>query len=534
MTSLAQTTILNWSGAQEGIAFDDAGIYDVLNSTDCPCYVVKVNGQTGFTSTGRLTTSENGIGRVMAWLPPLSPEMLGDETFRQHYGVKYAYAAGAMANGIASIAMVTTLGKALILSSFGAAGFVPQQIEEAIHQIQSALPSGPYAFNLIHSPHEEAIEQSTVQLYLKHAVTTVEASAFLSLTPHIVRYRVAGLARTGDRIQANNRVIAKISRREIAQQFMEPAPENILAYLLSQRWITEEQAALARHIPVADDVTVEADSGGHTDNRPLVSLLPVIISLRDEIQQYYHYPIPSRVGVGGGIGTPEAVLMAFMMGAAYVVTGSINQSCIEAGTSDHTKKLLGQAEMTDVIMAPAADMFEMGVKVQLLKRGTMFPMRAQKLFDLYQSYDSLESIPIAERQKIESQILRRSFNDVWQDTVNFFMNRDPRQVELANRDPKRKMALIFRWYLGLSSRWSNSGEPGRELDYQIWCGPSMGAFNNWVKGTYLESPAQRRVVDIAGHLMHGAAYLYRVQSLRLQNVQIPSTLARYMPGLSFR
>ena len=27
-------------------------------------------------------------------------------------------------------------------------------------------------------------------------------------------------------------------------------------------------------------------------------------------------------------------------------------------------------------MAPAADMFEMGVKLQVLKRGTMFPMRA--------------------------------------------------------------------------------------------------------------------------------------------------------------
>src|SRR5207248_11486301 len=117
--------------------------------------------------------------------------------------------------------------------------------------------------------------------------------------------------------------------------------------------------------------------------------------------------------------------------------------------------------------------------------------------------------------------------EVWQDTMQYFMGRDPRQVERANRDPKRKMALVFRWYLGLSSRWSNAGEPSRELDYQIWCGPSMGAFNAWVKGTYLET--QRHVVDVAEQLMRGAVYLYRVQHLRMQNVELPAPLMRYVP-----
>ena len=44
------------------------------------------------------------------------------------------------------------------------------------------------------------------------------------------------------------------------------------------------------------------------------------------------------------------------MGAAYVVTGSVNQACYEAGASEHTRRLLAQAEMADVTMAPAADM----------------------------------------------------------------------------------------------------------------------------------------------------------------------------------
>ena len=94
------------------------------------------------------------------------------------------------------------------------------------------------------------------------------------------------------------------------------------------------------------------------------------------------------------------------------------------------------------------------------------------------------------------------------------------------------MALIFRWYLGLSSRWSSSGEKGREVDYQIWCGPAMGSFNDWVRGTYLAEPDNRRVVDVAHHIMTGAAFLYRIQSLKIQGMQIPDDYSQYCPDYS--
>ena len=61
---------------------------------------------------------------------------------------------GAMAGGIASEEMVIALGKEKILSSFGAGGLTPERLETAINRIQQALPNGPYAFNLIHSPSE--------------------------------------------------------------------------------------------------------------------------------------------------------------------------------------------------------------------------------------------------------------------------------------------------------------------------------------------------------------------------------------------
>ena len=70
------------------------------------------------------------------------------------------------------------------------------------------------------------------------------------------------------------------------------------------------------------------------------------------------------------------------------------------------------------------------------------------------------------------------------------------------------MVLIFRWYLGLSSNWANAGTLDRTLDYQIWCGPAMGAFNDWVRSTPLENYQNRQAADVAERIMRGAAFLY--------------------------
>ncbi|MDH6056846.1 PfaD family polyunsaturated fatty acid/polyketide biosynthesis protein [Umezakia ovalisporum] len=524
---------LTWKGCLNSISFHKSGIKDKLLALDKPCYIVKSAGKIGVTNEGYLCSPENNTTsqtEFLTFIPPATVQQLGDPNFLAVHGVKYAYVTGAMAGGIASEEMVIALGKAKILSSFGAGGLPPERLETAIKRIQAALPYGPYAFNLIHSPNDMAIERRAVNLYLKYQVRTVEASAFLDLTPNIVYYRVAGLSlNDANQIEIKNKVIAKVSRREVASKFLQPPPAKILQELLEQGLITELQAKLAAKIPMADDITVEGDSGGHTDNRPLVCLLPSIIALRNEIQEQFHYNQVIRIGVAGGIGTPQSALAAFMMGAAYIMTGSINQSCVESGACQHTKKLLAQAEMADMIMAPAADMFEMGVKLQVLKRGTMFPMRAQKLYELYRNYNSIEDIPLAEREKLEKQIFRKTIAEVWEGTATYLSQKNPQKLGKAVNNPKLKMALIFRWYLGLSSRWSTTGEKGREVDYQIWCGPAMGSFNDWVRGSYLAEPNNRRVVDVADHIMTGAAFLYRIQSLKIQGMEIPDDYSHYCP-----
>ncbi len=530
-TSPAGTTF-TWNGPADAVAYDEEGIRQKLLNLHLPVHILSSQGKLGAANQGQLHSSNGSAApaAMVASVPALTAEQLGDPAFKATYGLRLACYAGAMANAIASVEMVVAMGKAGMLGSFGAAGMVPPRLEDAILRIQSALPDGPYAFNLIHSPNEPAMEHRAVELYLKHGIRAVEASAFIDLTPSIVYYRLAGLSQdSSGQIRIGNRVIAKLSRREVAARFLSPAPADLVQQLLGQGLVTPEQARLSEVVPMADDITVEGDSGGHTDNRPLVGLVPAIIALRDELQEKYQYPVPVRVGAAGGISTPSAALAALMMGAAFVATGSVNQACLEAGASEHTRKLLARASMADVVMAPSADMFEMGVRVQVLKLGTMFPMRAARLYELYTRYECVDDIPAAEREKIEQQIFRRPLVDVWADTVKFFTERDPAQIERARSNPRYQMALIFRWYLGLSSRWSNSGEPGREMDYQIWCGPSIGPFNDWTRGTYMALPENRRVADVNAQILTGAAYQYRVQSLKMQGVQIDRKLEYYYP-----
>ena len=504
---------------------------DGLLDLSQPVYLARDEGNViKIVNPGDSATLSNNQQIVFA--PALFIDKLGDPTFLSAHGCEAAFYAGAMANGISSPEMVIAMGKNGLLCSYGSGGVAPNTVSAAIEQIQSALPEGPYMVNLLNSPFEPGLEDQIVDLFIQHQVHTMEASAYLAITPGLVRFRAQGLSlRPDGKIEINNHIIAKISRKEIARRFMQPAPEKLLAELVQEGHISQQQANLASQVPMADDITVEADSGGHTDNRPLLCLLPTMIAEREAVYQAFpQLRGHIRIGAAGGISTPESALAALMAGAAYVVTGSINQACIEAATSLKTRTLLAQADMADVIMAPSADMFEMGARVQVLKRGTMFAMRAAKLYEIYRAYNSIEEIPAKDRQQIEQKFFQRSFDEVWEDTVAFFEQRSPTQITRADRDPKHKMALIFRWYLGLSSRWSINSENGREMDYQVWCGPSMGAFNDWVRGTYLEAVDQRRVVDVNLHILIGAAYLYRLRILEAQGIQLPEVLKTYRPA----
>ena len=460
---------------------------------------------------------------VAAVLPALYPEWLGDRAFCETHGTRFPYAVGEMANGLTTVQMVVEAARAGFVGFFGSAGLDPARVEDAVAHLSRELgPDAAWGSNLIHSPQEPSLEGAMVDLYLRRGVRRVSASAFMKLTPAVVRFAATGLTvDAGGRLLRRHHLFAKVSRPETARFFLAPAPQELLDALVAAGQLTRAEADLAGRVPLAEDITVEENSGKHTDNRPLMTIFPSIARVAADLAAEHGHGRTVRLGAAGGLGTPSAVAAAFALGAAYVLTGSVNQAAVESGLGASGRALLAQVGVADVAMAPAADMFELGAQVQVLRRGTLFAARARRLRELYKTHDSLEEIPAGERARLEKEIFRLPLEAVLAQTETFWAARDPRQNERATRDPKHRMALCFRWYLGQSSRWAIADDPGRRADYQIWCGPAQGAFNDWVRGSFLEEVSRRTVAQIGRNLLEGAIAVTRAQQLRACGVPLP-------------
>ncbi|WDF48904.1 ACP S-malonyltransferase [Paenibacillus sp. KACC 21273] len=439
-------------------------------------------------------------------VPRYDASTLGCNEFKKEYNLKLAYIAGGMYGGIASVSMVSTLASYGCLAFLGTGGLTIERIEADIIAIQQTLQHREsYGVNFLHNQVQPDMEQQLVELLLKHQVNIIEAKGFLTITPALVYYRVSGLSLgSNSEIKTAHRIIAKCSRPEIATLFMSPPPQHILDQLVQSRHITAEQAQWAKQIPMADDICAEADSGGYTDSAVMMTLLPSLLSLRTAIMKQYSYRRKIRIGAAGGIGTPEAAAAVFVMGADFILTGSINQCTVEAGTSAMVKELLQQINVQDTEYAPAGEMFELGAKVQVLKKGLYFPARANKLYELYRQYNAIEEIDEKTKTRLQEQYFKKSFTDIYADVKQTY---SAQEIERAERNPKAKMALLFKWYFTYSTELALRGDRDSKVDYQVYCGPALGAFNQWVQGTLLEHWQQRHVDQIADKLMKETADL---------------------------
>ncbi|MCW3466238.1 ACP S-malonyltransferase [Chitinophaga nivalis] len=454
------------------------------------------------TATNGATAKQtvNGNGHTPAAELVIKATSLGTAAFRQRYKIRYAYLSGAMVHGIASKELVIRMAKAGMMGFLGTGGVDPVKVAADIRYIQEALQQGEaYGINLLNSPREEEM----VDVLLQYKVPNVEAAAYIQVSKALVRLRLTGLRQLPDgTVVSPVRIIAKLSRPEVAENFLRPAAPALVAALLQEQKITAAEAALATAIPVADDICVEADSGGHTDMGVAFTLLPTMIRLRDDLCTRHGYRQRINVGAAGGIGTPEAAAAAFVLGADFILTGSINQCTVEAATSDAVKDLLQNINVQDTAYAPAGDMFETGARVQVLKKGVLFPGRANKLYELYKQYNSIDEIDADTREQIASRYFQRSFEAVYQDCEAYY---PPEKFAAAKANPKQMMAYLFRWYFGYSGKIAETGDEQQRVNFQVHCGPALGAFNQWVKGTPLENWRNRHADDIALKIMQGAA-----------------------------
>ncbi|WP_433854483.1 ACP S-malonyltransferase [Streptomyces kronopolitis] len=420
---------------------------------------------------------------------------LGSEDFRRDYGVRLAYAAGGMRRGIASVDLVARMAGAGLLSYYGASGLPARDVASAVAAIRARVPAGaPFGVNVTHDPFDPRAESELVDVLIRDDVRFVEASTHVEATPALVRHRLTGARVLPDgTVHVPRKILAKVTRPDAARLFLEPPPAALVSRLVAEGLLTAEEAEAGARLALADDVCAVGDAGDHSDMATLWALLPALRGLRAELGGVAG---AVRVGAGGGIGAPESAAAAFVLGADFVLTGSLNACTAESGTSAAAKDLLQEADVHDTAFAPYGDLFELGGRARVLRKGVLFHARAGKLHDLWRNHDAWEAVPAAVRAKVERDYLGASFEEV--------LTRLGDSAESA-LDPKRRMALVFRWYCAQAATWAIEGTPGRVADYQIPCGPALGACNRWLARTPLHAWRDRHADVLAERLMAGAA-----------------------------
>jgi trans-AT polyketide synthase, acyltransferase and oxidoreductase domains len=432
---------------------------------------------------------------------------LGSAAFRRDHGVRAAYAAGAMGHGISGVELVVRMAEAGLLAMLGTHGLDRAVVENLLRAVRRRLGSeAPFGVNLVAAPGDPDREEAIVDLCLEHGVRCLEAAGFAAPSPALMRYRVAGLERdAGGRASPRHRVLAKVSRLDAARAFLEPPSGRRVAELVERGAVSEEEARLAALAPAADDLCVEADPGWRTDGASARVLLPAVQRLRDELCRTHDYATEPRVGACGGLGSPEAVAGAFLAGADFVLTGSINQCTVEAAQSEAVKELLQQIGVDDTERVPGEDLFELGGTVRVVKRGSFHPARMRRLHETWRLHGAWEEVDPEVRSALETKILGQSFDRAHAAAVDRYRASDPGAVARAEGDPRARMALVFRAHAGRALDAALAGDPDRRADFLVFCGPAMGAFNQWVAGTGLQPWHARHVDLVAGALLDTAA-----------------------------
>jgi trans-AT polyketide synthase/acyltransferase/oxidoreductase domain-containing protein len=168
------------------------------------------------------------------------------------------------------------------------------------------------------------------------------------------------------------------------------------------------------------------------------------------------------VGVGG-IGTAEDIASAVLLGADFLVAGAINGSAPQARTCDAVKELLAAVTMADTVLAPSADLFRLGGREHMVRKATLFPARAARLYGLHLAGLSGADLPPAARKMLESDYFGQPLDQVMGPVTGPMA--EPPVADLLTR------------YFDLGTQAALAGQKEQQLNWHIPCGPETGAFN---------------------------------------------------------
>ena len=425
---------------------------------------------------------------------------LGDPRLARAYRLRLPYLVDALPYGVSGPAMLRRLAGTELFGFLGTRGVLVPAVAADVRELDSEDLGGRWGIELpaerLDPARAQAITSLALQTGLAHAVT----AGWAGVSPQLVRWRFAG-TRTGARPR---RLLVRVTGSHQAEAFLQPALPDLVAQLVRSGQLDRAEADEARRFPVATDICVQPEPDGGTATGLLMSVLR---ATREASRNTETRAEPIPVGVGG-IGTPEEIASALLLGAGFVVTGAINACTPQARTAEAVKGLLAAVTMADAVLAPSDELFRLGGREHMIRKATLFPARAAHLYGLHLAGVSPADLAPATRQMLESDYFGAPLDQI---AGSRPAGSRPAGSRPAGSRPGPKaeprMTDLLARYFDLGTRAALAGQAEQQLNWHVPCGPEMGAFNLAADRLGLADWRARDVEVVAERLMTAGADL---------------------------
>lgn len=424
--------------------------------------------------------------------------ILGSRSFKEEYETSYAYVVGGIRDGISSVTMMKSLEKGNILGFLGTKGLSLQETQQIIESALREVKQDKLGVHITCDVLQPEYSDEKLQLIIKYNINRLQISGFQKPTEKLYEYRIHNIRQ---RENASDKLLVCVNNRKATEEFMKPIPKYFIQMQMQLGNIDSKEAEFLSKIPLCDDICIENDGLGVNHFGWISSFK----KLNHDMSESYGMKKRVRIGICGNIGNPQMLAVAFFSGADFVMTSTINQCTLEADTSERVKELLQEAKENDFLFAPTDNLFEFGEKKSILKKGTLYAVRAQKVYDIYLKYSSLEEIP-DEQEELLEYYFGISLEQMYQSIVRRVSNREK---ILIGEQPKYKLGVVLKEYLQLCFIQVKIGEKDWEINYGIEVGSELADMNRWLEGTDLETWKQRKVTIIAKRMMDEGADLLK-------------------------
>ena len=487
--------VAGWRPGPDPVAFSPGPITSYLRRVREPVHVITDGpGSARGLGAGGEIADTHADYQLVGTLPPIYPEWLGDRSFGEAHGVRFPYVAGEMANGIATTRLVIALARAGMLGFFGAAGLGSSRGRAGRRRtVRHARRRRHWGVNLIHSPNEPALEERVADLLSGAACARSPRRRSWGSRPRSCAAPPRGLtvdAPAGSSGRAH--LFAKVSRPEVAGMFMAPAPGGRCS---RRSWRAGQLTAERGRAGGAGPRRRGRHRRGRLRRAHRQPAARCALPDHPRAARRARRGTVTRTDPGGrGRRAGHAAARwpaAFALGAAYVLTGSVNQACGRVRALRPRREDARPGRVADVIDgARGRHVRAWASRCRCCKRGTMFGARAAKLYEAYRSLPLAGGNPRRRRARLERRRCTPRSTRSGPTPSEFWQQRDPGEIARASATPSTRWRWSSAGTSGNQASWAIDGEPDRRADYQILVRARDGRVQRWTQGRFLAEPGE--------------------------------------------